>query len=75
LCYGTLKWKFTTGVIGQVNSSPAIAADGTIYFVPNGDIRLLANTSRGWARAVVDRGLSGCGPELGGGAGHLPRHR
>jgi len=32
LCYGTLKWKFTTGVIGQVNSSPAIAADGTIYF-------------------------------------------
>ncbi|HEY1828074.1 MAG TPA: mechanosensitive ion channel domain-containing protein [Acidimicrobiales bacterium] len=28
--------------------------DGTLYFVPNGDIRLLANTSRGWSRAVVD---------------------
>jgi small-conductance mechanosensitive channel len=30
------------------------AADGTVYFVANGDIRLLANTSRGWAHAVVD---------------------
>ena len=28
--------------------------DGTLYFVPNGDIRLLANTSRGWSRATVD---------------------
>jgi small conductance mechanosensitive channel len=28
--------------------------DGTLYFIPNGDIRLLANTSRGWSRATVD---------------------
>ncbi|MGP0029757.1 MAG: mechanosensitive ion channel family protein [Acidimicrobiales bacterium] len=34
-------------------------ADGTIYFVPNGDIRLVANTSRGWAHAVVDLTLPG----------------
>jgi outer membrane protein assembly factor BamB len=24
--------EFTTGVIGQINSSPAIAAEGTLYF-------------------------------------------
>jgi moderate conductance mechanosensitive channel len=35
--------------------------DGTVYFIPNGDIRLLANTSRGWARAVVDLVLPGAG--------------
>jgi moderate conductance mechanosensitive channel len=35
------------------------APDGTVYFVANGDIRLLANTSRGWAHAVVDLTLPG----------------
>lgn len=34
-------------------------ADGTVYFVANGDIRLVSNTSRGWARAVVDLTLPG----------------
>ncbi|MGH9019040.1 MAG: mechanosensitive ion channel family protein, partial [Acidimicrobiales bacterium] len=29
-------------------------ADGTVWFVPNGEIRVLANTSRGWAEAMVD---------------------
>jgi small conductance mechanosensitive channel len=33
--------------------------DGTVYFVANGDIRMVANTSRGWARAVVDLTLPG----------------
>ncbi len=33
--------------------------DGTIYTVPNGDIRLVGNLSRGWARAVVDLTLPG----------------
>jgi small conductance mechanosensitive channel len=28
--------------------------DGTLFFIPNGDIRVLANTSRGWSRAAVD---------------------
>ena len=28
--------------------------DGTIWFVPNGEIRTLANVSRGWAEAMVD---------------------
>jgi small-conductance mechanosensitive channel len=35
------------------------AANGTVYFVANGDIRLLANTSRGWAAASVDLTLPG----------------
>ncbi len=33
--------------------------DGTIYAIPNGDIRLVGNLSRGWARAVVDLILPG----------------
>ncbi|HXZ61189.1 MAG TPA: mechanosensitive ion channel family protein [Acidimicrobiales bacterium] len=33
--------------------------DGTVYIVPNGDIRLVGNLSRGWARAVVDLTLPG----------------
>ncbi len=35
------------------------ASDGTVYFLANGDIRQLANTSRGWAHAVVDLTLPG----------------
>jgi small-conductance mechanosensitive channel len=29
-------------------------ADGSVFFVPNGEIRILSNTSRGWAEAMVD---------------------
>ena len=28
--------------------------DGTVWYVPNGEIRKLANTTRGWAQAEVD---------------------
>jgi moderate conductance mechanosensitive channel len=35
------------------------ASDGTVHFLANGDIRQLANTSRGWAHAVVDLTLPG----------------
>lgn len=30
------------------------AVDGSVWYVPNGEIRLLTNSSRGWAKAVVD---------------------
>lgn len=30
------------------------AFDGTIHIVPNGNIQLVSNKSRGWARAIVD---------------------
>jgi len=28
--------------------------DGTVWYVPNGEIRKLANSSRGWAQATID---------------------
>jgi moderate conductance mechanosensitive channel len=43
--------------------------DGTVYFVANGDIRQLANTSRGWAHSIVDLTLPGTA------ANDLPRAR
>jgi len=30
------------------------AFDGTLHLVPNGNIQLVSNKSRGWARAIVD---------------------
>ena len=50
-----------TGVIEEVTMrlTRFRAVDGTIYIIPNGDIRLIANNSRGWARAIVDLTLPG----------------
>lgn len=30
------------------------AFDGTVHIIPNGNIQLISNRSRGWARAIVD---------------------
>ena len=45
-----------TGVVEDVSLrvTRVRAADGSIWYVPNGDIRELANASRGWAKAIVD---------------------
>ena len=50
-----------TGVVEDVTMrlTRFRGVDGTIYIVPNGDIRLVGNLSRGWARAVVDLTLPG----------------
>jgi small-conductance mechanosensitive channel len=50
-----------TGVIEDVTMrlTRFRGIDGTIYVIPNGDIRLIGNLSRGWARAVVDLTLPG----------------
>jgi small conductance mechanosensitive channel len=50
-----------TGVIEDVTMrlTRFRGVDGTIYVIPNGDIRLIGNLSRGWARAVVDLTLPG----------------
>jgi small-conductance mechanosensitive channel len=50
-----------TGVVEDVTMriTRIRSIDGSICFVPNGDIRLLANSSRGWARAVVDLTVPG----------------
>jgi small conductance mechanosensitive channel len=37
--------------------------DGSVCYVPNGDIRQLANASRGWAKAVVDVPVAAAGTE------------
>ena len=67
-----------TGVIEEVTMrlTRFRGVDGTIYVIPNGDIRLIGNLSRGWARpwstwrcpgsAAAD--LDGCAPgDRGGG--------
>ena len=50
-----------TGVVEDVTMrlTRFRGVDGTIYIIPNGDIRLISNNSRGWARAVVDLTLPG----------------
>ncbi len=50
-----------TGVVEEVTMrlTRFRGVDGTIYIIPNGDIRLIGNLSRGWARAVVDLTLPG----------------
>jgi small conductance mechanosensitive channel len=50
-----------TGVVEDVRLrvTRLRAADGTVYYVPNGDIRLVANTSLGWRVATVDLPLAG----------------
>ena len=50
-----------TGVVEDVTMrlTRFRGVDGTTYIIPNGDIRLIGNLSRGWARAVVDLTLPG----------------
>jgi len=50
-----------TGVVEDVTMrlTRFRTVDGSIYIIPNGDIRLIANNSRGWARAIVDLTLPG----------------
>jgi len=51
ICVGT-----TTGVVEDLTLrvTRLRAADGVVWYLPNGDIRLLGNTVRGWGRATVD---------------------
>jgi small conductance mechanosensitive channel len=50
-----------TGVVEDVTMrlTRFRTVDGSMYIIPNGDIRLMGNLSRGWARAVVDLTLPG----------------
>ncbi len=50
-----------TGVIEDVTMrlTRFRGVDGTLFVIPNGDIRLIGNLSRGWARAIVDLTLPG----------------
>jgi moderate conductance mechanosensitive channel len=50
-----------TGVVEEVTLrlTRFRGPDGTVFIIPNGDIRLVGNLSRGWARAIVDLTLPG----------------
>jgi len=45
----------TTGVVEdlRLRVTRLRGDDGTVWYVPNGDIRKLGNVSRGWAKAIV----------------------
>ena len=46
----------TTGTVEEVNLrvTRLRAGDGTVWFVPNGEIRKVGNSAKEWARAIVD---------------------
>jgi moderate conductance mechanosensitive channel len=48
--------KAITGVVEEVNLriTRVRALDGTVWYIPNGEIRKVGNSSIEWARAVVD---------------------
>jgi small conductance mechanosensitive channel len=52
----TITVNTTSGVVEDVSLrvTRVRAADGSVWYLPNGDIRKLANASRGWAKAIVD---------------------
>jgi len=49
-----------TGVVEEVNLRTTRLRDvnGTVWFVPNGEIRRVGNKSQQWARAVIDIGVA-----------------
>lgn len=55
----------TTGVVEDLSLRVTRIrdADGVVWFIPNGDIRRLGNTSRGWVQATVDLPIAASGPE------------
>ncbi len=46
----------TTGTVEEVNLrvTRMRSSDGTVWFVPNGEIRKVGNSHKEWARAIVD---------------------
>ena len=46
----------TTGTVEEVNLriTRLRSADGTVWFVPNGEIRKVGNSAKEWSRAIVD---------------------
>jgi small conductance mechanosensitive channel len=46
----------TTGTVEEVNLrvTRLRASDGTVWFVPNGEIRKVGNSAKEWARSIVD---------------------
>ena len=47
------------GVVEEVNLRTTVLRDlhGTVHVVPNGEIRVLSNKTKGWSRAVIEVGV------------------
>lgn len=52
----TIEVAAVTGVVEQVTLRTTVLRDlrGRLIYVPNGDVRTLANHSRDWSRAIID---------------------
>ncbi|MGH7572660.1 MAG: mechanosensitive ion channel family protein [Gemmatimonadota bacterium] len=48
------------GIVEEVNLRTTLLRDvhGTVHVVPNGEIRVLSNKTKGWSRAVLEIGVS-----------------
>ena len=49
-----------TGLVEDMTLRSTVIRDlyGSRHFIPNGEIRMVANKSRGWSRAIVDVGIT-----------------
>lgn len=49
-----------TGLVEDMTLRSTVIRDvyGSRHFIPNGEIRMVANKSRGWSRAIVEVGIS-----------------
>ena len=61
----TISVNDTTGTVEELTLrvTRLRGVDGSLWYVPNGDIRKLSNRSRGWAKAVVDLAIVPTRPE------------
>jgi len=47
--------RLSTGIVERITLRLTVlrAADGTVYYVPNGNVQLVANLTRDWAKATL----------------------
>ncbi len=55
----TIEVQGSTGEVEHMSLRATVARDdsGTLYVIPNGEIRKVANLSRDWSRAIIDVGV------------------
>jgi small conductance mechanosensitive channel len=55
----TVKIGDSTGIVERVTLRMTVlrADDGTVFFIPNGNVQLVANLTKGWAKTVLKIGV------------------